>query len=435
MEYDIVIVGLGPAGIIAALEASKNTNLKILCIDKGKKITKRKHKTCIEKKVCSCQKSSHCNVINGLGGSSLISGTKFSLFPAGTGLMEIIKDETFLEKKTNEVIDYLKSKINLFKDESKFSHNEAYTFYSKFNYTNKFYKSYSYEEEEYHQFLLDICDVLEKRNVNIKFSTTLNKVIKEDQKIFLEINENKINKKVFSKRLILSTGKSGYDLLSKISNELNLPKTPASLEIGVRLEFPTAIFEDIDMYQSDLKLKSGNSKTYCVSKNGYVVKYNYNGNYFTEGHVKANDKTGFTNLGILIKRPSSINNSFLYDEIIKNYKSVNKGNILKYSYKDFFNNVDICKIFSNDSLDREIKEAVEKFVNAFINEKEHSNINIYLLEQDFPIWKYDVNSKFEILDNIYIIGSATGKFRGIVQCFVSGIICMENILEKIVNEK
>lgn len=435
MKYDIVIVGLGPAGISAALEASKNINLKILCIDKGKKITKRKHRTCLEKEVCSCQKSSYCNVINGLGGSSLISGTKFSLFPAGTGLLEIIKDEIFLKNKTNEVIDYLKTQINLFKNESKFSDSEAHAFYSKFNYSNKFYESYSYDEEEYHQFLLNICDILEKGNVDIKFSTTLNKIIKEDQRIFLEINENKINKKISSKRVILSTGKSGYHLLDKISKELNLPKTPSSLEVGVRLEFPTAIFENIDMYQSDLKLKSGTSKTYCVSKNGYVVKYNYNGNYFTEGHVKTNAKTGFTNLGMLIKRPPNINNSFLYNEIIKNYKSVSNGNILKYAYKDFFSNVSICKIFSNETLEQEIKEAVKKFVNTFINEKEHCNINIYLLEQDFPIWKYDVDSKFEALDNIYIIGSATGGFRGIVQCFVSGLICMENILERISNEK
>ncbi len=435
MEYDIVIVGLGPAGISAALEASKNTSLKILCIDKGQKITKRKHRTCIEKEVCSCKKSSYCNVINGLGGSSLISGTKLSLFPAGAGLLEIIKDETFLKNKTNEVVDYLSTKINLFKDESKFSEKEAHTFYSKLNYSNKFYESYSYEEEEYHQFLLDICDILEKSNVDLKFSTTLNNIIKEDQRIFLEINENKINKKISSKRVVFSTGKSGYHLLDKISEELNLPRTPSSLEIGVRLEFPTAFFENIDMYQSDLKLKSGNSKTYCVSKNGYVVKYKYNGSYFTEGHVKANNKTSFTNLGILIKKTSSADNAFLYNEIIKNYRSVNNGNILKYAYKDFFSNDNISKIFSNVSLEEEIKEAVKKFVNTFINKKEHCNIDIYLLEQDFPIWKYDIDSKFEALDNIYIIGSATGGFRGIVQCFVSGLICMENILEKISNEK
>ena len=40
---------------------------------------------------------------------------------------------------------------------------------------------------------------------------------------------------------------------------------------------------------------------------------------------------------------------------------------------------------------------------------------------------YEVKENFEILKGIYIIGAATGKFRGIIQSFTSGKICVEEI--------
>ncbi|RLG98233.1 hypothetical protein DRO19_04690, partial [Candidatus Bathyarchaeota archaeon] len=42
MKYDVVIVGAGPAGIFSALELAERTDLKILILDKGPDIDKRK---------------------------------------------------------------------------------------------------------------------------------------------------------------------------------------------------------------------------------------------------------------------------------------------------------------------------------------------------------------------------------------------------------
>jgi len=40
-EYEVIIVGAGPAGIFTALELSKKNNMSILILEKGKELDQR----------------------------------------------------------------------------------------------------------------------------------------------------------------------------------------------------------------------------------------------------------------------------------------------------------------------------------------------------------------------------------------------------------
>nr|WP_083960842.1 FAD-dependent oxidoreductase [Thermodesulfobacterium hveragerdense] len=74
-KYDVVIVGAGPAGIFTALELSKNKNLKVLIIEKGKGIEKRE---CPTLKVGKCARCIPCNIISGWGGAGAFSDGKLN---------------------------------------------------------------------------------------------------------------------------------------------------------------------------------------------------------------------------------------------------------------------------------------------------------------------------------------------------------------------
>lgn len=61
-KYDVVIVGAGCAGIFAALEIVKHSDLKVLMIEKGNSI---KNRICPKRKTGVCVNCNPCNITTG----------------------------------------------------------------------------------------------------------------------------------------------------------------------------------------------------------------------------------------------------------------------------------------------------------------------------------------------------------------------------------
>ncbi len=424
--YDLIIVGLGPSGIAAALEASKINDYKILCIDQGLHAASRRVNS-LHGESCKCHNQSKCDVLSGFGGASLISGTKLSDFPAGSGLVKITDSETLVKEKTLTALKFFDNFLSLDMNSS-CDNEEAKTYYAKHKYEHKHYNSYSFNEKEYLSMLDNLYKSLSEK-VEIKFSTKMVDLSIQDNGFYeLDIEEKQVYKhKLITKKIILATGKSGYKTLSCLSQKLNFSSTISHLEAGIRLEFPSKLFDEIDKYQDDLKLSSGLCRTYCVSKYGEVVGYSFDGKYFTEGRIRKTKKSSSTNLAILLRLPSSSENTLLYDEIMKNYNDIDQGNIFTCDYPTFISHNSLSQKLFPEKIYTELHKETQKFVETFFSENDFDKIKIYCLEQDFPMNTYKVNKHFEILDNLYIIGAATGSFRGIIQSFVSGIICAEDI--------
>src|ERR1035437_425418 len=96
-KYDVIIIGGGPAGIFAALEITKASDLQLLLIEKGEDLGQRVCPSRITGKPCiSC---SPCNMVCGLGGAGAFSDGKLTLTPEVGGWL---KD--YLGKERTEVL-------------------------------------------------------------------------------------------------------------------------------------------------------------------------------------------------------------------------------------------------------------------------------------------------------------------------------------------
>ncbi|MDD6881021.1 MAG: FAD-dependent oxidoreductase, partial [Firmicutes bacterium] len=78
-KYDIIIAGAGAAGVFMSYEFTKlNTNAKILMVDKGAPLEKRKCP--ISKGLTpTCVKCKPCHIMNGYGGAGTLSDGKYNI--------------------------------------------------------------------------------------------------------------------------------------------------------------------------------------------------------------------------------------------------------------------------------------------------------------------------------------------------------------------
>ncbi|MEX2752351.1 MAG: FAD-dependent oxidoreductase, partial [Candidatus Freyarchaeota archaeon] len=79
MNFQVVIVGAGPAGLAAAYELSKRNVRNILVIDQGKAASKRQCP--MPKNYNNCARCDPCSIMCGIGGAGTYSSGLLNLNP------------------------------------------------------------------------------------------------------------------------------------------------------------------------------------------------------------------------------------------------------------------------------------------------------------------------------------------------------------------
>ena len=90
-KFDVIVVGGGPAGIFAALEMARHSNLRVLLLEKGADISDRR---CPARVVGACAHCTMCDITSGWGGAGAFSDGKLTLTPeVGGWLGEYVAPE------------------------------------------------------------------------------------------------------------------------------------------------------------------------------------------------------------------------------------------------------------------------------------------------------------------------------------------------------
>lgn len=427
--YDVCLIGLGPAGIglISSLDDKMLKNS--ICFEKGTIASE-----CIAhvSQNAECSHCDYCNIIYGLGGASRFSCGKVSNFPAGSGLEYFFESKDEIIFSLNEEIQKLSKALHLKKiDVCEETVNDMRAYFKKYDIDYKYYDVYEFERREYLQYINTQVKYAEDAGMKVFFQSDVLKVHKSTKQdvydIFVKIDD-KI-KKYKAKKIVVATGNLS---VKNLIDDIYADDIQATYELGIRISMPTAKIKRFLDCHGDLKLKYKSGRTYCVSKDGYIISYPVNDLLFLEGYTNDINTRNTTNLAVIIKS----NSKATFDGLIKKYRENYQGIPIVQKYNDYLHNSvseinhiekytsvqlgNIRELFDDD-INLSIIDFVETvLVNALKLPKE----DLIIFSPELKVTKnIKIKNDFQIANNVYVIGAATGKFRGILQSLCSGVRC------------
>lgn len=453
-KYDVIIVGAGPAGIFSALELLRlKENAKILIIEKGKDIDKR---ICPMKiREISCAACSECSLLSGWGGAGAYSDGKLTLSHETGGFLSRYKDINILQSlitSADEIwMSYGAPNTVYGDDQDKIgkigmlaAENNLSLIPSKIRHIGT---------ERCKIVLKNIRESLNKK-VEILFNSEVERVLTQKRKAVGVRLKN--STKLYSDFVILAPGREGSRWLEKDSKRLRLTILKNPVDIGVRVELPSAVFDHLTKitYEPKLifhsKMFNDRVRTFCVNPYGEVVKEYLKGIWTVNGHSYANSKTDNTNFALLVSTffTEPFDEPILYGSYIaglanligkgvivqrlgdlrrgrrSNHERIANGNV-KPTLKDATpGDLSFVLPFRHLTNILEMLEALDKIAPGVNSE----HTLLYGAEVKFYSMLPKLTESLETeITNLFAIGDGAGVSRGLIQASVSGIISAREI--------
>ena len=470
MKYDVVLVGAGPAGYFAAYELSKlNPALKIALIDRGNAIEKRRCPV-LEHRIQKCPISKNgnlgecapaCSITNGFGGAGAYSDGKFNITSEfGGWLTDYISEEELMD-----LINYV-DQINL-----QFGATETIT-----NPNTPAVKSIELRAisvglkllrskvrhlgtEENLKILTRISDYL-KDKIDMYFGTKVEDIIVEDGVVKGIILSD--GRTFEADYVSLSVGREGSKWLTEILERRGVKMSQNQVDIGVRIECPNLVMEEINtnLYEGKFlyKTSTGNTvRTFCSNPGGHVVVENYEGVVNVNGHSYNDSKlsSNNTNFALLVshhftepfkspneyaKKISSLANQLAcggvivqrYGDILLGRRSTEKRikeGFVKPTLKEAVpGDLTLCMPQKTMQSIIEMLQVLDKITPGIATE----HTLLYGIEAKYYSAHPNIDEKLEVKDirNLYVGGDGAGLTRGLAQAGASGVYIARNIIAK-----
>jgi uncharacterized FAD-dependent dehydrogenase len=303
-QYDVIIIGAGPAGIFSALELTgADKSLRILMIEKGRDL---KYRHCpIKQRKTSCISCSECAVISGWGGAGAFSDGKLTLSPyIGGHLLRYMKNDELMG-----LIDYVDNKyIKYGAPKRMYGGNkkkvEALEALASKNDLELMPTRLRHIGTERCPLVLKKMKTALNRHVDILFDSEVDKITLHRRKV---CGVRLVDGREYgAEYVILSPGREGSKWLESESKRLKLSTLKNPVDIGVRVEVPASVLEHLTSIVHEPKLvfysKTFEDKvrTFCVNPYGEVVKEYLKGIWTVNGHSYAKKKTNNTNFALLV---------------------------------------------------------------------------------------------------------------------------------------
>ncbi len=457
--YDVIIVGSGPAGLFSAYELiTNNKNLKILLLDRGKKV---KNRFCpMNRDKTKCLNCNPCNILSGYGGAGTFSDGKLNFIP------KLGKSDLFKYMSESEAYSLIDDTENIF---TKFK-MDSDIYPSNMDEALKLKKEVSINgarllvikqkhlgSDKLPGYIEAFANYLEDNGVELLENTDVKDIVKDKDMYKVISNKNEY----IGKKVIVAPGRTGAKWIQELADKYNIPYLSQSIEIGVRVEVRKEILDDFCsiIYDPTIFIKtdtySDEIRTFCTNPGGYVTKENYYGYICVNGHALKDIKSNNSNFAFISKvnLTEPVTNTREYGEsiarianvlgdskpIIQSLKDLRKGRRSTWSKlnKGFIEPTlkdcvagDLALVLPHRIITN-ILEGLEK-LDKIIPGVNNDETLLYGPEIKFFSNEIETNNKFKLKnDDIYFVGDGAGKAGNIVTAAATGLVAARDILDSI----
>ncbi len=462
MNYDVIIVGAGPAGIFTALEMlRRGSKKKILMIEKGQPVEKRSCPKSKTKKCVGCKP--YCHITTGFSGAGAFSDGKLSLSTEVGGLLPELIGEN-LAQETIEYTDkiYLEfgaeTRVEGVSDPEKIREIRRKAINANLKLVDCPIRHLGTEMAQ--QLYGRIEKHLLDSGVEVMFGTICDDIIVEDGVckgvLYSDASDaagNDAPKPVYGNEIVIAAGRKGADWLQRLCETHEIDHRSGTVDIGVRVEVRNEIMEEVNSVLYESKLIGypapfkNKVRTFCQNPGGFVAQENYdNGLAVVNGHSFKELKSENTNLAILCSHNFSVpfNQPIAYAQKVGELcNMLGNGQILVQRYGDILDGKRTWEkelAFSNvkptlpDAVAGDITAAIPyrtmtnivNFIKAVDNVVPGFASNetlLYSPELKFYSNRIKMDEHFNTnIKGLHCLGDSSGWTRGLMMASVMGVL-------------
>ena len=463
-NYDLIIVGAGPAGIFTALKLlRKGSRARMLIVEKGKPVEKRH---CPKAEIGHCVNCKPtCAITTGFSGAGAFSDGKLSLSHQVGGELPELIGEDFAQS----LIDYT---------------DKIYLEFGADPHVEGVYEGAEIKDirkraiqaglqlvdcpirhlgtEKAQQLYLNIQNYLAEHGVEMLFNTECENILLDGTTCTgVRIREaGGARHDLLAKQVVIATGRRGADWLEKLCAEHGITHKPGTVDIGVRVECRNEVMETINsvLYEGKLigypRPWKNKVRTFCQNPGGFVAQENYDNDLaVVNGHSYKDLKSHNTNLAILCSHnfTEPFNQPIAYAQKVGELTNMlGAGHILVQRYGDILDGKRTWpRELARANVQPTLKDAVAGDITAAMPYRAMVNIIefikmmdqvvpgfaapetlLYSPELKFYSNKVKMDTDLETnLAGLHCLGDSSGWTRGLMMASVMGVLMGRKLIE------
>ncbi|MBR2264488.1 MAG: NAD(P)/FAD-dependent oxidoreductase [Firmicutes bacterium] len=338
-QYDIIIIGAGPGGIFSAYELVQKMPQKRIAVFEAGHPLEQRHCPINGTTIKSCINCKTCSIMSGFGGAGAFSDGKYNITNNfGGTLYEYIGKTEALELM--RYVDDINVRYG----------GEGTKLYST---VGSRFKRLCIQNDLH---LLDASVRHLGTDINYQVLSNLYEYLKDKVEFFFDtpvttLSVQETGYKVVTEKAdydcekcIISVGRSGSKWMEQICREVGIETHSNRVDLGVRVELPAEIFEELtdELYESKIVYRTQKYgdmvRTFCMNPKGAVVNENTNGIVTVNGHSYEDPArhTENTNFALLVSKHFSepFNDSTGYGESIARLSNLLGGGVIVQRFGD-----------------------------------------------------------------------------------------------------